>query len=183
MPVAELIAKTPASGLLPLTIGSVELREVECGHLTSLAPFNGKEKALSQALKVTHGAALPGPNRATGKEGARVIWFGLNHVLLIGPAPNIELAEYAAMTDQSDAWTAVQLRGERAADVLARLVPVDLRAASFKRGHTVRTDLMHMTASITSTAVNTFLILVFRSMAQTLVHDLKMAMEGVAARD
>ena len=77
---------------------------------------------------------------------------------------------------------AVQLRGARAVDVLARLVPVDLRAAQFKRGHTVRTDLMHMTASITATGANTFLILVFRSMAQTLVHDLKTAMEGVASR-
>lgn len=178
---AELIAKTPASGLLPLTIGSVELREVECGQLTSLAHFKGKEKALSQALKIAHGAVLPSPNRTTGKEGARVIWFGLNHVLLIGPVPDMKLAEYAAMTDQSDAWTAVQLRGAKAVDVLARLVPVDLRATQFKRGHTVRTDLMHMTASITATAANAFLILVFRSMAQTLVHDLKTAMEGVAS--
>lgn len=179
---AELIAKTPASGLLPLKIGSVDLSEVDAGHLTSLAPYKGKEAALSDALKTSHGASLPRPNRTTGKEGARVIWFGLNHALLLGPAPASELANLAAITDQSDAWTVVQLRGAGATDVLARLVPVDLCPTQFKRGHTVRTDLMHMTASITSTGANTFLILVFRSMAQTLVHDLKTAMEGVAAR-
>ncbi|MEP2031536.1 MAG: sarcosine oxidase subunit gamma [Paracoccaceae bacterium] len=179
---AELIAKTPAAGLLPLTIGAVELSQVDAGHLTSIAPFNGKEKALSEALNMAHGVTLPGANRVTGKKGARVIWFGLSHVLLAGPAPDATLAKYAALTDQSDAWTVVQLCGAGSADVLARLVPVDLRAGPFKRGHTVRTDLMHMSASISSTGANTFMILVFRSMAQTLVHDLKTAMEGVAAR-
>jgi len=36
-------------------------------------------------------------------------------------------------------------------------------------------------ASLTKTGENAFQIMVFRSMAETLVHDLKTAMEGVAA--
>jgi sarcosine oxidase subunit gamma len=39
-----------------------------------------------------------------------------------------------------------------------------------------------MTASITRTGAESFLILVFRSMAATLVHDLKQAMAAVASR-
>ena len=39
-----------------------------------------------------------------------------------------------------------------------------------------------LNASITRTGAETFLILVFRSMAETLRHDLKEAMEAVAAR-
>jgi sarcosine oxidase subunit gamma len=180
--VAKLMAKNPAGGMAPIKIGTVELSEVDAGHLTSFSPYKGQDKAFSEALKAAHGAAMPGPNRATGKDGARVIWFGASHVLLVGPAPDVKLAKLAAMTDQSDAWTVMQLKGQGAADVLARLVPVDLRAQHFKRGHTARTDLMHMSASITCTGVDTLLIMVFRSMAQTLVHDLKTAMEGVAAR-
>lgn len=76
----------------------------------------------------------------------------------------------------------MQLKGAGAVDVLARLVPVDLREDRFKRGHTLRTQLYHMSASITKTGADTFVILVFRSMASTLVHDMKTAMEAVAAR-
>jgi len=180
--VAELIAKSPVEGLLPLNIGSIQLTEVEAGHLTSLSAYNGQIKRLSDALKSAHGMTMPGPNRATGKDGARAVWFGLSHALLIGPAPGAKLAKFAALTDQSDAWAMVELKGPGVSDVLARLVPVDLRPGHFKRGHTQRTDLMHMTASITCTGANKILIMVFRSMAKTLVHDLKTAMEGVAAR-
>lgn len=179
---AELIARTPCAGLLPLKIGGVDLTEEDPGAMTSLEPFRGQEAALSDALKAAHGMAWPAPNRATGKAGARAVWFGRGQALLIGPEPDTALARHAALTDQSDAWAVMRLEGAQAEDVLARLVPVDLRAASFKRGHTARTELAHMMASVTRIGESAFQIMVFRSMAQTLVHDLKTAMEAVAAR-
>ncbi|QBF31214.1 sarcosine oxidase subunit gamma [Thalassococcus sp. S3] len=179
---AELIAKTPCDGLLPLEIGGVSLMEVDPGVMTSIAPCKGQEGALSDALQTAHGMAFPAPNRATGKGGARAIWFARGQAMLMGPAPEASLAANAALTDQSDAWAVVTLEGEGAEDVLARLVPVDLRNAVFKRGHTARTSMMHMPSSITRIGANTFLIMTFRSMAQTLVHDLKTAMENLAAR-
>lgn len=179
---AELIEKSPCEGLLPVTHGDVTLSEMEMTCLSSLAPFKGQGVALSDALKEAHGMALPAVNRATGKEGARALWFGQGQVMLIGPEPASSLADHAAMTDQSDAWAMVRLQGDGAEDVLARLVPVDLRPAVFKRGHSLRTELQHMMVSITKTGDSTFLILAFRSMAHTLVHDLETAMRGVAAR-
>lgn len=182
----ELIAKSACEsacdGLLPLKIGGMQLTEADPGRLSSIAPYKGQEKALSGALKKAHGMALPAINRATGKEGARAMWFGQGQVLLVGPDPAPELAAHAAMTDQSDAWAIVRLDGDGAVDVLARLVPLDLRGPSFKRGHTARTQLGHMMVSVTKTAENVFQIMVFRSMAATLVHELKFAMQGVAAR-
>lgn len=179
---ADLIAKSPCEGVLPVTHGSVTLSEVEMTTLTSLAPFKGQDKALSDALKEAHGMALPAVNRASGKEGARTVWFGQGQAMLIGPQPDTSLAKHCAMTDQSDAWAMVRLEGEGAEDVLARLVPLDLRRAYFKRGHSARSQLQHMMVSITRTGDNAFLILAFRSMAKTLVHDLETAMQGVAAR-
>ncbi|TMV08042.1 sarcosine oxidase subunit gamma [Ruegeria sediminis] len=178
----KLIAKSPCEGLLPLTVGSVTLTEEEPGVMTSVAPYKGCEEALSEALKAAHGMGYPAANRATGRAGSRAVWFGHGQAMLIGPVPDATLSEHAAIVDQSDAWAVVRLEGEGAEDVLARLVPVDLRAAHFKRGHTVRSLLFHMTASITRVGDTAFQIMVFRSMAETLVHDLKTAMEGVAAR-
>lgn len=179
---AELIAKTPLDGMAPLTVGDVTMTEVDLGTLTSIAPFAGQAKATGDALKAAHGMAWPAPNRATGKAGARAIWFGRDMALLAGPAPGAGLATHAALTDQTDAWTCVTVAGAGAEDVLARLVPLDVSADAFKRGHTARTMIQHMTGSVTRTGTDTFLLIVFRSMAGTLLHDLERAMRAVAAR-
>ncbi len=178
----ELVAETPCAGLLPLRIGALTAAEADLGTLSLLMPYQKQSRALSAALKEAHGMALPGPNRSTGKAGARAIWFGRDQVLLAGPAPDAGLAAHAAVSDQSDAWACISLQGAGAEDVLARLVPVDLRSGTFKRGHTVRTLIGHMNGSVTRTAQDTFVLLVFRSMAATLVHELKEAMETQAAR-
>ncbi|NNE53400.1 MAG: sarcosine oxidase subunit gamma [Sulfitobacter sp.] len=176
---AELRPMAPAAELLPLEIGDAKAEEINPGHLTSLTAIGD---GMGKALEKAHGMAWPAPNRAAGKEGARCLWFGLREVLLIGPAPNKTLGRHGAVVDQSDAWCAVTLEGAAAEDVLARLVPVDLRVAHFKRGHTVRSQVYHMNASITRVGQEKFMILVFRSMATTLVHDLKQAMAAVASR-
>ena len=178
----DLVAKSACDGLLPVSHGTVTLSEVTFGYLTSISPFKGQDAALSTALKEAHGMALPAANRGTGKDGARAIWFSRGQAMLIGPAPDASLARFAALTDQSDAWAVVRLEGAQAEDVLARLVPVDLRKTTFKRGHTARSYLMHMMASISRVGDQAFQIMVFRSMAGTLVHDLETAMVAVAAR-
>ncbi len=177
----ELKETSACAGLLPVTYGSVTLEEMTVEHMTSLSPL-GDASGLSDALDNAHGMALPAPNRSTGKDSARCIWFGRDEALLIGPAPDDALRKLGAVVDQSDAWAVVRLQGLGAVDVLARLVPVDLRDGAFKQGHTARTQLGHMHASITKLEPDQFMIMVFRSMAGTLVHDLKQAMAGVATR-
>ncbi|MEL7012886.1 MAG: sarcosine oxidase subunit gamma [Pseudomonadota bacterium] len=179
----ELVAKKPMVRFAPLEIGATRLSDVDLGHLTSVAPWQGQDAAASKALKEAHGMAFPSPNRATGKDGARAIWFGHRMALLAGPAPEASLAAHAALTDQSDAWTCVRLEGAASDAVLARVTPLDLRATQFLRGHTARTELQHMSSSITRVAADAFLILTFRSFADTLKHDLEQAMRGVAARE
>ncbi len=176
----ELAAKSPCEGLLPKEIGEVTLSETAYDAITSVAPFNGQTNAVSEALKAQMGAAFPAPNRTTGKASARAVWSGRGQALVLGPA--LTPIEGAAMTDQTDAWACVVLKGASARDVLARLVPIDLRDSSFKRGHAARTQLMHMNVVLMRTGADQYGIMAFRSMAGTLVHDLETAMEAVAAR-
>jgi methylglutamate dehydrogenase subunit D len=180
--VADLIAKSPCDGLLPLSIGKVTLSEVSPDALTSVSPLKGAETTLNKAMIKAHGVGFPEPNTSGGDDAVRAIWFGRAHALLIGPVPDPSLTKHAALTDQTDAWAVVRIEGDAAESVLARLVPVDLRRAVFEPGQTVRSLLAHMTASITRVDENAFQIMVFRSMAETLVHDLKTAMAAVAAR-
>ncbi len=177
----DLRETSACAGLLPMELGAVVLEEMAFARMTSLSPY-GDVSVLSAAMQTAHGVAWPKPNRSTGKDGARCIWFGRGEALLIGPEPDAALAKHAAVVDQSDAWAVVTLSGAGTIDVLARLVPMDLRDGAFKRGHTARTMLGHMNASITKLGADRFMIMVFRSMAGTLVHDLKQAMAAVASR-
>ena len=150
--------------------------------MTLISPFKGAEAAVSQALKAAHGVTVPAEGRSDDREGARVIWFGRGQVLLMGAAPPTELSARAALSDQSDAWACVELAGPGAAEVLSRLVPLDVRSAPFPSGHTARSLIGHMSGSVTCLGPDRFLLMVFRSMAGTLVHELCDALETVVAR-
>ena len=174
----ELIAKTALSGRM-LTLGGVILAEADPGRITSIAAFPGMEKALAKGLKAL-GLALPAPNTFTEKKGARIVWTGRDQAFLTGVEP--PALEGAALTDQSDGWAALALTGAGAVDVLARLVPVDLRLAAFPVGRAIRTQLNHMNVMILRAGDHAFEILGFRSMARTAWHELETTMHMVAAR-
>ncbi|MEM6759795.1 MAG: sarcosine oxidase subunit gamma family protein [Pseudomonadota bacterium] len=178
----QLDPVSPLSGMALLTIGSVTVTEVDLGVLTVIAPFAGQGAACAKALQAAHGIAWPAPGRATGKAGARAIWFGMDAILLAGPQADHTLNAHAALTLQSDGWVSVSVEGADVRDVLARLVPIDLHPDSFKRGHTSRTLIQHMNGSVTRLGADRYVVMVFRSMAETLLHDLTRAMESIAAR-
>lgn len=174
----KLIAKTPCAGLLPKTIGTVTLSEVTPDTITFIAPFKGQAKVVSDALKAATGLAFPAPNRMAGR-GPRIIWCGMGQALLMDvTAPDMP----AQVIDHSDAWAIVEVSGADARAVLARLTPIDLRPTSFKRGHTARTLIAHMTASVTCTGTERFEVMAMRSMAGTLVHELEQAAQNIADR-
>lgn len=175
----KLQAISPCAGLLPITIGALSVAEVDVGPITSVTPFEGASSAaVSRAL----GLPFPAPLQSSENGDARCIWVGRGEALLVGALPDPGLGAYAAVVDQSDAWAIVTLTGKGGDDALARLVPVDMRLRAFGVGAAVRTQLGHMNASITRLEDETFMIAVFRSMAGTLVHDLRSALEAVAAR-
>jgi len=181
--VVELSERTPCAGLVPVTAGTLRLTEAAWGPITALAPCKGRAGALGAALAQAHGLGWPGPGQViAARGGARVMWFGLDLALLLGVAPAPGLAEHAALSDQSDAWAVLHLEGPGAEAVLARLTPLDLRPAVFGPGATARSDLGHMQAAITRTGPQGFEIMAFRSMAETLVHEIAQAMRRVAAR-
>lgn len=179
--VVNLIARTPLDGLLPVAAGTCTLTEITPAAITSIAPYRGQEKALSAALKTAHGVTFPAPNRTSAKGDTLCIWSGRGQAMLLGVADD-GLAAHAALTDQSGGWGVMRLSGTRAEDVLARLVPVDLRAQVFPVGQTARTQLFHVACSITRSGADAFDIMVMRSVCASVVHDIHIAMTSVAAQ-
>jgi sarcosine oxidase subunit gamma len=174
-----LIATSPADGLTPLDADGTTLIELPMTRITSIAPFRGQQTAVSKALKPL-GFGFPAPNQSLAKGTVRLIWTGQDQAFLIGAeAPSLP---GAATTDQSDGWALFRLEGPLAKAALARLVPLDLRAAAFAIDATARTLLFHVPLSITRTGPQAFDLMVFRSMAATAVHELSVAMTSVAAQ-
>lgn len=169
----SLIDRSPAADILPVTIGQATLEEVHVDAITWVAPYG-------DLREIAPGLAMPKPNQTTANADTRAIWVGAGQALVLG---NPVWPGDAAVTDQSDGWTIARLRGDRARDILARVTPLDLRDAAFPNGATARTLLGHMTASVTRIDAATYDLMVFRSMAQTLVHDMTRAMRGVLARE
>ena len=178
---ARLIASSACAGLLPRTIGDVTLTEVALGPVTSIAPFAGQTVAVTAALEV-EGLRFPASGETITAGPARMIWAGHGRALLCGVEPPLALSAIAALTDQTDSSAVVQIEGDAAEAVLARIVPVDLRQTALRTGQTVRTILGHMTVSVTRIGPTAYEIMAMRSMARTLVHELEQAAIGVEAR-
>lgn len=184
---ATLIEKPAHGGHdLPLSLRGVELSALPGDPITSVAPWPGQEKKLSAALKKAVGAAFPAPGESVpGKGGILCLWAGRDMAFVIGALPDgaaEALAPLAALTDQTDGWAGLRLSGPAAEAVLARLVPLDLREAGFAIGATARSTLNHMPLLIWRAGPAEFHLRTFRSMADTAVHELTVAMRGVAAR-
>jgi heterotetrameric sarcosine oxidase gamma subunit len=177
--VPELIAKLPL-GVAPVTHGQVTLAEWALPRMTSVAPFQGQDKAVAKVLK-SMGLVFPAPNRTSVADDVTLIWTGRNQAFLVNANPS-PLAATCALTDQSDGWAAFTLTGPQAEAVLARLIPLDLCGAAFAVGHAVRAPLNHMNAVLWRTGPYAFTLLVFRSMARTAWHEIADAMRMVAAR-
>ncbi len=177
----KLIAKSACSGLLPITIGTLTVKEIIPEVITSLAPLKGQEAALSKSLKAKHGIALPQANEMTRDGAVMAVWGG-SHVYLMGAAPDASVSAVASLTDQTDAWSVVSVAGPDIEALFARLTSVDGRLAQFPVGRSIRTQLKHMNVILVRTETEEFTVMAFRSMAKTLVHDLSEAMTSLKAR-
>ena len=174
----DLIAK-PALGAVAVTHAGCTLAEAAALTITALAPFPGQAAAVGAEL----GLAFPAPNTVSEDGAARLVWAGRDLAFLIGGAAPERLAALnglAAVTDQSDAWVTLTLTGPSTVEVLARLVPLDLRGTA--RGQVFRTGLGHMPLVLIAEGADSFTLMTFRSMARTAWHEIEEAMVKVAAR-
>jgi len=180
--VVDLSPRTPLQGLLPVSIGTLTLSEKGTPHITAILPYEGKEETLATALKKAHDLSLPAVGRLTQKAGVRLVWSGRDQYLLIGNKPAARtLARSAALVDQSDGYAILKLEGAGMSDVMARLCPVDLRAAVFKNNHVAATELAHMPVLVIRIPKGVE-ILIGRSFGTTAVARLRDAMESVTAQ-
>lgn len=171
-----LQANAPICDPLPLTAGGAELTLVPVDRLTQITPFRGRGAEVSGALRAATGQDLTEPGRAAGP----VQWFGHNQWMITGDCP--DLMGLAAVTDQTDGGSLLDLTGPTGVDVMARLVPVDLRAQVFPTGHCLRSAFEKLPCAIRRMGPDHLRIMVYRSMTGSAVTRISHAMRHMAAR-
>ena len=175
-----LTTRSALAGHLPLSHGTVTASEVWPDPVLEVIPFRGQAEAVSAALRAACGVGLPEPGRAETAGDVRALSIGPGgRTLILGAAPELP---GAACVDLSDAFATARVEGGEVEAVLARLVPGDLSPQAFPEGAVARTLIAHMTGTVIRVGPVAFDLMVFRSMAGTLAHDLDRAMAGVAAR-
>ena len=168
---------------LPLRVGSASLALIEAAPMLSIAPYRDGERRVADALAERIGGGLPETGNSRALDGGgRIFWTGAGLWFLRGPAAADEalsgaLIDHAALTDQGAAWTGLRLDGAAAAEVLARLAPVDLEG--LPAGTTLRTGLRHVMCALVVLA-DGYEIWVMRSFSLAAAHDIETAMRHVA---
>jgi heterotetrameric sarcosine oxidase gamma subunit len=118
--------------------------------LATLFAQPGGEEALAQAVNTLLGLPLPGPGQASMNERATLLWSGARQWLLLSEMPEAlpawlaTLAPHAAISHQDGSRALLTLSGQRARDVLARGVMIDLHDREFPVGAAALTSIAHM---------------------------------------
>lgn len=131
--------------------GHSKIRVKTMRDLVALTPYRGRHEALDTAL-ATFGLAWPKPQeRIIAQDGrAEIHWSGPDQAWVHGVSLaelRGALAQNAALTALSDGWATLTLESPYAAQILARLTPLDLR--SFEASTAARSELHHLAALFT----------------------------------
>jgi len=184
--VAEL-APLPAPE--PVTIGDITVTERDDLSFISLAIPDGGEKAFAAALKKSHGLAMPTPRISTAAKGDIAMMTSPDQILLLATSRDPSLPQKAAkamgdtayMTDQTGAYTALQISGPGTLAALERLCPLDLHDTEFPTGAFARTVMEHIAAIILRTEPQAFLLLSPSSSALSFRHAVETSCRYVAS--
>lgn len=174
----ELATTQPfAQAYLPLTLGDCRIDALPSGPITAVAPYPGRTGEVASRL-----GGFPAPGEVLTVPAGRLVWAGRETAYLFGADRTAleGLDGLAAVTDQSDAWAGLVLAGGGLHSVLARLVPLDL--AGMATPHAARSLLNHLPLLLVRQDEDSADLWTYRSMAGSLLHEVRTAMRAVAAR-
>ncbi len=156
--IAEAVRHSPLEGyadrFADLSVamgGQLSVRELPYAAQLNLRA-DPKDAGLVQRISTTLGFALPvTPNTVAAKDDRRALWLGPDEWLVVGPDGEQAALErglgdalggfFGSVTDVSANRTLLEIRGEKARELLSHGVSIDLDAHSFGPGRCAQTLL------------------------------------------
>lgn len=185
MPEFDLAPRTAFDGLLPLAGPHDGLEVIDrdgCG-LATLVVRRGARKALRAALMSQYGVELRDGAVVSRGDRISLIGTGADSWLAVsaGPHPGLHadlaarLTGCVSLSDQSDGYGLLSLRGANVALVLQNLLPIDLHPGAFPAGAAAATLAAHIPLLLWRSGEAAFEVAVFRSYAGSFIHALEVA--------
>ena len=131
----------------------VRVSEVRGAGLATVTARKGRRDGLLHAARHALGIELPTMPRRTQANAIAAMWSGPDQWLVsVNPTPKDgmeallarPLAGLASVVDQSHGRTLMRIAGPRVRAVLAKGVPIDLHARSFRLGDVAMTLVAHI---------------------------------------
>lgn len=171
-----ITASHPLDGeMLSGIAGAVELSVIAPVRITSLAPFAGAAEAVDRQVQDRFGIPLPAIGASARKGPVEIVWSQAGQWFLFGADV---VLDGAAMTDQSDGWVGISLKGPEVPAIMARLCPLDL--SKLGPGRVARSECAHVMALIIGREGGVDLY-VMRSLARDVLNHLRKSIGVVAA--
>lgn len=161
------LTATPAFAApdLPVTGADCRITALPATCLTAIAPYPGQQDAMRAGL-----GGFPEPGQVLELDRLRLVWAGRDLAFAFGDPLPKGLGAHAALSDHSDGWAGLSLRGAGAEALLARRLPFDLR--NMAAPGSARSMLEHMPVLVLRLGEEEFELWVSRSMAGSLAHHL-----------
>lgn len=177
----ELIAKSALWNLAPIVVADLTVTPIEEEEAWVVGIFPGQASAVARVFQAA-GGVFPQPLTSQSFGTGRLVWSGRDEAILFGAAPPAGLEGLAALVCQTGALAGLRVSGALGADLLARLVPVDLRDSAMARGGAVRSLWNHLPTLIVKDEAGDFLVYLPRSAAKSGWDELAHAVQSLAAR-
>ena len=181
-----LTSAPPLAGT-DITIGDARLAAPADLAIVAIALPLGGEKAALAAIKKGYGVDLPEPGKSVEADGATLLRLAPDQafVLFTRAEPDAEavvaakLGDTVYLTDQTDAWCALDLSGSASRSVLERICQVDLHPGSFAVGDLARTVMEHLGSIVLRQDDDNYRLLSMSSSANSFLHAVETSMKNI----
>ena len=156
---------------------SLVITELTGLGLATVACRKGQAAALSAAVRKAYGVDLPASSRVAQGAAVRFIGYGPGQWLAVSEAlANEALASelaaklqgLASVSDQSGGRTVLRVSGNRARDVLAKGLPLDLDPRAFPLGSAATSAISHIGVQLwQADDTRSYDLAIFRSLSES----------------
>lgn len=175
----KLRAISPLEGYRQ-TFGATVLREVNDLAIVSISFPLHLRSSIEAAIATIPGTSTPDADtRLLRLRQDLFFLLSRNRPGLSLTAIRGYLGERAYLTDQSDAWVALEIDGEQAELALERICPIDLCPAVFPQGAFARTLMAHLGTVVLRTGHRQFLLLSASSSARSFLCSVETSLKNV----
>jgi len=171
------------------TLGDTALWVIRDRPIYSLSVPLGEDARFEAALQGSFGLSRPAPGASTVSANGDCRLCGLaqdQFFLIAQRAEQPDASALAALlgtaayvTDQSDSWVSLHLKGALALPALERICPINLAPSAFPAGALARTSMEHLGAIILADDEGGFTLISAISSAESFWHAVEQSLRNV----